>query len=170
MAVPSGGWGGPEWAAAHFLTINCMTRFVVSLVILAALASGCGPRYVGGMCGSYANADRKTFTEVATQRDQHGQLLFVIAWTRRNGDTTYEYSGRNLLTSINGHPVQASLDHRAVYALQADGTLQQLPLSETQTTALFQEMQQTDFHATFSALWQQAIAPRLVQIQQSSSN
>lgn len=62
-------------------------------------------------------------------------------------------------------PCTRSLDHRAVYALQSDGTLREIPLTEEQITALFREMQEAGFHTAHSDLWQKAISPHLVRVE-----
>ena len=133
--------------------------------MLVGLVVGCGPRFGGGSCASYGNADRESTTEVITQRDPDGHLLFVIAWTAKGGGGTTGYSDRNLLTRIHGHAVHPSLDHRGVYALQADGGLQSISLTDEQITALFREMESTGFHTSHSKLWQEAVAPHLSRVE-----
>lgn len=146
-----------------------MTRVLISIV-LVGLVAGCGPRYGGGSSSSYGNADHQTTTEIVTQRDPNGQLLFVIAWTAKHGGGSTSFSGRNLLTSIHGREVRPSLDRRAVYALQADGSLRPVALSDEQVTALFQEMEQAGFHTSHSELWQKAVAPGLIDVEATNAS
>jgi hypothetical protein len=136
----------------------------IFLVLTFALVAGC-QRYGGGYAGSYGNADRETTTEVVTQRDPHGALLFVIAWTAKHGGGTTSQSDRNLFTTIHGHAIHPNLQKRAVYSFQPDGSLKELPLREEQVAALFQEMQKADFHTSHSKLWQDEIAPQLVRVE-----
>jgi hypothetical protein len=136
----------------------------IFIALALALFAGC-QRYGGGSFGAYGNADHETTTEVLTQRDPQGSLLFVIAWTAKHGGGAMSQSSRNLLTTIHGHAIHPSLEKRAVYAFQPDGTLTELPLKEEQVTALFQEMQKADFHTSHSKLWQDEIAPRLVRVE-----
>ena len=147
-----------------------MTRLVLISVILAGLVTGCGPNYGGSSLGSYGNADRETATEVVTQRDPNGQLLFIIAWTAKHGGGSTSSSGRHLLTSIHGREVHPRLDRRAVYALQADGSLRPVALSDEQVTALFQEMEQAGFHTSHSELWQKAVAPGLIDVEATNGS
>lgn len=147
-----------------------MTRLFLISVVLVGLVAGCGPKYGGGSSSSYGNADHETTTEVETQRDPNGQLLFVIAWTAKHGGGRTSSSGRNLLTSIHGQEVRPSLDRRAVYALQADGSLRQIALSDDQVAALFQEMEQAGFHTSHSKLWQKSIAPSLIRVEATSGS
>jgi len=147
-----------------------MKRLVITSLVLASFVVGCRPRFGGGSSGSYGNADRETTTEVVTQRDPDGHLLFVIAWTAKNGGGSTSFSGRNLLTSIHGHTVHPSLERRAVYALQADGTLQQIPLTDEQITALFREMQDVGFHTSHSDIWQEAVAPHLIRVEATNGS
>ena len=147
-----------------------MTRLIIISVILVSLVTGCGPKYGGGSSSSYGNADNETTTEVVTQRDSNGQLLFVIAWTAKHGGGSTSFSERNLLTRIHGQAVHPSLDHRAMYALQADGSLQQIALSADQLATLFQEMGQAGFHTSHSELWQKTVAPSLIKVDATNGN
>jgi len=74
------------------------------------------------------------------------------------------FSARNLLTNINGVEVHPNLNRRAVYALQTDGSLRSLALSDEQVTALFREMMQAGFHTSHSELWQKIVAPNLTDV------
>ena len=103
-----------------------------------------------------------------SQRDGSGGLFFVIAWIADRpggGSTTQD----GLLTEIYGRPVHPSLDHRAVYALQPDGSLQELPLTEEEITQLFREMKSEDFHPLRHELWQREIAPKLRRVEENGS-
>ncbi|HEU5070597.1 MAG TPA: hypothetical protein VFV96_09320 [Verrucomicrobiae bacterium] len=142
-----------------------MTRLILISAILVSLVAGCGTRFGGGSSASYGNADHETATEVLTQRDPTGQLLFVIAWTAEHGGGSTSFSDRNQLTSIHGHEVHPSFDRRAVYALQADGSLRQVALSDEQVATLFREMEQPGFHTSHSDLWQKAVAPHLIRVE-----
>jgi hypothetical protein len=137
---------------------------VAALLIFVA---GCqrGPMFGGSSCGSYGNADRKTTTVVVTQRDPQRHLLFVIAWTAKRGGGTTSCSDHNLLTSIDGHSVNPSLDKPAVYALRSDYSLKQIPLTKQQIVRLFSEIEDADFHTSHSELWQKEIAPHLAQVE-----
>lgn len=146
-----------------------MKLLVIASFILASLIVGCGPKYVGGSHGSYGNADRESTTQVVTQRDPNGQLLFAIAWTAKGAGGS-SASAHNLLTHIHGHPVHPSLDHRAVYALQADSSLYQIPLTEEQIASLFREMQDTGFHTSHSELWQRAVVPHLIRVEATNGS
>lgn len=142
-----------------------MTRLILIAAFSLVLATGCGPGYGGGSCGSYADADKETSTAVATQRDPNGRLLFVVAWTAKQGSGSAAYSRRNLLTKIHDRPVHPSLERRTVYALKLDGSLQAIPLSDEHVAMLFREMQQSDFHTSHSELWQKMIAPHLIRVE-----
>jgi hypothetical protein len=146
-----------------------MKRLVIVSFMLVGLV-GCGPRFGGGSSGSYANADGETTTEVVTQRDQRGQLLFVVAWASKHGGGSTERSGRSLLTSIHGRAVHPNLERRAVYALQGDGSLRQISLSDGQIAQLFQEMERPGFHAAHSDFWQKAVAPQLIKVEVPSGS
>jgi hypothetical protein len=160
----------PRLAVAEPRSLAAMKRLVLASLILVGLLIGCGPRFGGGSFGgSYGNADLETTTEVVTQCDRSGQLLFVIAWTARSGGGTTTRSQRNLLTKIHGRPVQPSLDRRAVYAFQTDGSLQEISLTEEQVAALFREMQATDFHTSHNQLWQKEVVPKLIRVEASNS-
>jgi hypothetical protein len=159
----------PRPAVAEPGSLAAMKRLALTSIIFVGLLVGCGPRFGGGSTGSYGNADLETTTEVVTQRDRSGQLLFVIAWTARSGGGTTTHSQRNLLTKIHGRPVQPSLDRRAVYAFQADGSLREISLTEEQVAALFREMQATDFHTSHSQLWQKEVVPKLIRVEASNS-
>ncbi len=104
-------------------------------------------------------------TEVVTQRDPQGRLLFVIAWTAKRGGGTTSQSGLNLLTTIHGHAVSPSLSKQAVYALRPDYSLKEIPLTAKQIAALFSEMENREFHPSQSKLWQDEVAPRLRQVE-----
>jgi hypothetical protein len=92
-------------------------------------------------------------------------LFFVIAWIAdRPGGGSAIRDG--LLTEIYGRPVHPSLDHRAVYALQPDGRLQEIPLPEDQIARLFREMKSDDFHPLRNELWQREIAPKLIRVEE----
>jgi hypothetical protein len=146
-----------------------MTRLVLVLVVLAGLVAGCGRNYGGSSVDSYGNPDRETTTEVVRQRDPNGQLLFIIAWTAKHGGGSTSFSERNLLTNIHGREVHPRLDRRAVYALQADGSLRQVALSDEQIATLFQEMEQPGFHTSHSKLWQEAVAPSLMRVEATNA-
>jgi hypothetical protein len=147
-----------------------MTRHIFISAILLGLLVGCGPKYGGGSFGSFGNADHETTTEVVTQRDPSGQLLFIIAWTAKHGGGSTSFSGRNVLTSIHGRAVHPSLDRRAVYALQADDSLRQIALSDEQVAALFREMDQAGFHTSHSEFWQKAVAPSLIRVEATNGS
>lgn len=140
-------------------------RHPVLASLVAVLLMGCGPRFVGGSSASYGNADKQTTTQVVTQRDARGQLLFVIAWTAQGGGGSTSHSLDNLLKEIHGRPVNPSLERRAVYSLQTNGSLQEILLSPEQITALFGEMQTTNFHSSHSQLWQKEVAPKLNRVE-----
>ena len=145
-------------------------RYIIPIsIFLASLVVGCGPGYGGGSLSSYANTDQST-TEVLTQRDSSGQLLFVVAWTAKHGGGGTGFSHRNLLTSIHGREVHPSLDRHAVYALQADGSLKLIPLSDQQVTSFFLEMDKSGFDVSDSELWQKMIVPNLVMVEQTNKN
>jgi hypothetical protein len=144
-----------------------MKRHVLTLLVFAGLLAGCGQRFGGGSFSSYGNADKETTTEVVTQRDPKGQLLFVIAWTARSGGGRSTRSQRNLITKIHGLPVYPSLDRRAVYAFQTNGVLQEISLTQEQIANLFGEMEATDFHTSHSQIWQKEIAPKLIRAEAS---
>ncbi len=146
-----------------------MKRLVITSFMLFSLL-GCGPRFGGGSSGGYANSDQQTTTAVVTQRDQNGRLLFVIAWTAKQGVGTTEFSGRNLLTSIHGRPVHPSLERHAVHALQGDGSLEQIPLSDEHIASLFQEIEQAGFHTSHSELWQKVVAPHLTRVEATNGS
>jgi hypothetical protein len=120
--------------------------------------------YGGGSSGSYGKPDRQTQTCVVTQLDPQQKLLFVIAWTAERAGTSSR-SGQNLLTAIHGHPVSPSTSRRALYALQADHTLNEIPLSEADLKSLFDEMQKHGFHTTHSEVWQKRVAPNLAKVE-----
>lgn len=147
-----------------------MKRLPIIVFILVSLAVGCGPRFGGAVSSSYANADQETTTEVVAQRDLDGQFLFVIAWTAKHGGGNRHFSGRNLLTSIHGHPVHPSLEQHSVYTLQPDGTLRQIPISVQQVSTLFREIQASDFHPSHSDLWQKEIAPHLARVEATNGS
>jgi hypothetical protein len=149
-----------------------MKWLLISTLLLAALLAvyNLRPSFVGGSLADYANADHVTTTAIATQRDQQGHLLFVIAWTAKHGAGSVTHSGRNLLTAIHGHPIHPSLDKRAVYGLQLDYSLKQIPLTEEQTGTLLREMQNADFHTSHNGLWQKEIAPHLAQVETQGGN
>jgi len=146
-------------------SLAAMKRLVLASLVLVGLLVGCGPRFGGGSSGSYGNPDRQTTTEVVTQRDPNGQLLFAIAWTAKSGGGTITRSQRNLLTTIHGRTVYPSLARRAVYAFQTNGGLREIPLTQEQITTLFREMQATDFHTSHSQLWQKEVAPSLIKVE-----
>jgi hypothetical protein len=147
-----------------------MNRLVIISIALTGFLVGCGPRYRVGSVDSYGNADRETVTEVVRQRDPDGHLLFLIAWTAKNGGGKTSFSDRNLLTSIHGHKVYPSLDHRAVYALQADGTLQKIPLSDEELATLFREMEDINFHTSHNDIWQKMVTPHLIRVEATNDN
>lgn len=147
-----------------------MKPIVIILLILVGLTSGCGPMYGGGSFASYGNPDHETTTEVVTQCDPQGHLLFVIAWTAKHGGGTTTDSDRNLFTRIHGHPIHPNLDHRDVYALQADGGLKRISLTDGQITELFREMRSTNFHTSHCKLWQEAIAPHLIRVEANNGS
>ena len=142
-----------------------MARFLLISAILVGMIAGCGRNYGGGSSVSYGNADHQTTTEVVMQRDPNGRLLFIIAWIAKHGGGGTQYSRRNLLTSIHGREVHPHLDRRAVYALQVDGSLRQVALSDEKIAALFREIAQTGFHTSHSELWQKAVAPSLISVE-----
>lgn len=101
-----------------------------------------------------------------SQRDRDGHLFFVIAWiANQPGGGSASRDG--LLTEIYGRPIHPSLDHRAVYALQLDGSLQEIPLTEEHIARLFREMKSDDFHPLRNELWQREIAPMLRRVEES---
>jgi hypothetical protein len=144
-----------------------MKTIIITLVL--ALVLGC-QRYGGGSSRSYANPDKLTSTEVVIQHDQMTNPIFVIAWTDSHGGGKESWSGRNLLTSIHGHYIHPSLDKQAVYALQSDHTVREIPLNQEQIAKLFDEIQQPDFHTSHSKLWQKEIAPRLITVEAPGGN
>lgn len=150
--------------------LTIMRCYILVSFILMGLVAGCSPRFGGGSSSSYGNPDRETTTDVVTQRDPNGQLLFVIAWTAKHGGGSTSFSSRNIVTSIHGQAIHPSLDRRAVYALQADGSLRQVSLSDEQITTLFREMELPGFHTSYSDLWQKSIAPGLIRVEAKNSN
>lgn len=152
--------------------VSTMKPVVIIAIYLLAFVASCNraPTFVGGSSGSYGNPDRESTTELVTQRDPHGQLLFVIAWTATHGGGSTRHSERNLLTQIHGRAVHPSLDQRAVYSLQTDGSLHQIPLTDKQINALFREMQEPSFHTSHSELWQNVIAPSLIRVEPTYGN
>jgi hypothetical protein len=141
-----------------------MKPLSIALVLALAGVAGC-QRYGGSSLGSYGNPDRSSVTAVLTQRDPHGSFLFVVAWTATNSVGTVLHGARDLVTEINGRPIHPDLQKRAVYAFQPDGSLKEIPLAKEQITALFQEMQNTNFHTSHSRLWQEAVSPRLLKVE-----
>jgi hypothetical protein len=136
----------------------------VYIALALVLVAGC-QRYGGSSLASYANPDQQTTTAVVTQRDPQGSLLFLVAWTTKNGAGRTSSAQPNLVTEIHGHPIHPNLERHAVYALQPDNSLKEIPLTPEQATALFQEMQSTDFHTSHSKLWQSEVAPRLLRVE-----
>jgi uncharacterized lipoprotein YajG len=106
------------------------------IALALVLVAGC-QRYDGSSLTSYGNPDLQTTTAVVTQRDPQGSMLFVVAWTARNGAGTTSSSQRNLITEIHGHPIHPNLERHTVYALQPDNSLREIPLTAQQTTALY---------------------------------
>jgi hypothetical protein len=103
-----------------------------------------------------------------SQRDRDGQLFFVITWiASRPGFASARQDG--LLTEIYGRPVHPRLDRRAVYALQPDGSLHEIPLTEEQIARLFREMKSDDFHPLDNELWQREIAPKLRRVEENGA-
>jgi hypothetical protein len=146
-----------------------MKHLIVTALFIVVVSVSCdrapvAPVYGGGSSGSYANADRRTQTCVTTQLDPHQKLLFVIAWTAERAGTSSR-SGQNLLNALHGHPVSPSTSRRALYALQPDHTLKEIPLNEADLTSLFDEMQKDGFHTAHSELWQNRVAPNLATVE-----
>src|SRR5690242_12587879 len=106
-------------------------KHLIATATLLFLATGCSrpPTYGGASTGSYGNADRRTTTCVVTQLDAERNILFAIAWTAEHGGGSAAQSGENLLTAIHDHPVHPNPAKRALYALQPDHTLREIPLN-----------------------------------------
>lgn len=140
----------------------------ILVIVIAAVVCGCRPQFEGCSGSTYPSPDNKSTTLLMSQRDGSGHLFFVIAWIAdRPGGGSASKDG--LLTEIYGRPVHPSLDHRAVYALQPDGSLQELPLTEEQLIQLFREMKSEDFDPMRHELWQREIAPKLRRVEESKS-
>ena len=145
-----------------------MRHLLPAILIIAVAMCGCRPHFEGCSGSTYPSPDNKSTTLLMSQRDGSGDLFFVIAWIAdRPGGGSASQDG--LLTEIYGRPVHPSLDHRAVYALQPDGSLQELPLTEGQIMQLFREMKSEDFHPLRHELWQREIAPKLRRVEESGS-
>lgn len=150
-----------------------MKQIILIALLLVVVSVSCDRApvrtvYGGGSSGSYSNPDRQTTTCVVTQLDPQQKLLFVVAWTAERGGGTSSRSEQNLLTTIHGHPVTPSTSKRALYALQPDHTLREIPLSEPDLKALFDEMQKEGFHTSHSELWQKQVAPNLTKVESPS--
>ena len=142
-----------------------MRHLLPAILIIAVAMCGCRPQFEGCSGSTYPSPDNKSTTLLMSQRDRSGHLFFVIAWIAdRPGGGSAIRDG--LLTEIYGRPVHPSLDHRAVYALQPDGRLQEIPLPEDQIARLFREMKSDDFHPLRNELWQREIAPKLIRVEE----
>lgn len=137
-----------------------MKHFLPIILIIVMAMCGCRPQFEGGSAHTYPAPDNKSTTLLMSQRDGDGQLFFVIAWiASQPGGSSARSDG--LLTEIYDRPVRPRLDRRAVYALQPDGGLQEIPLTKEQIERLFRDMKSDDFHPLHNELWQREIAPKL---------
>jgi hypothetical protein len=137
------------------------------LTVLVLLTTSCDRRavYGGSSLAGYENGDQRTRTGVITQRDPQKRLLFVIGWTAQGVVGRSSSSEVNFVTSIHGHAVHPDPGKHAVYALQPDYSLRELPLSEGDVRALFAEMEVEGFHTSHSELWHKQIAPKLANVE-----
>ena len=139
-----------------------MNPLLISLLIV--LAAGCSRRPIvaGGLGGGTSvYADGPKGIAVVKQLDPQLNVLFLIAWTFDRDGATNSLSDQGLLATVRDPRVQPSSQKRAVYTLQPDYTLSEVPLTQEQISALFGETQGSDFQPSQSELWQKAVAPLL---------
>jgi hypothetical protein len=145
-----------------------MKHVIPAILLIAVAVCGCRSQFEGGSGYTYPDPDNKSTTLLMSQRDGDGQLFFVIAWiASQPGGSSARRDG--LLTEIYDRPVHPRLDRRAVYALQPDGSLQEIPLTEEQIARIFLEMKSDDFHPLGNELWQREIAPKLRRVEESGA-
>ena len=92
---------------------------------------------------------RKTYV-VQFDTDSKGRLAggrhprFVIVWKAESSRVSFNFQGKVPVTSVNGHWMTPSPTKRAIYALQPDYSLRQLPFSEEELSRLFSHITQRE--------------------------
>jgi len=129
------GCSSPWWqapgAGAGLLLLVCG--------VMAALFScgrHAGERYVGPASVCQVIPNSALVASLIVQYDRYSgeydaskrRPLFGIVWKGRNGGSDTTNTG-NQIVEINGHPITVSFRRSAVYALQPDYTLREIPLA-----------------------------------------
>jgi len=148
-------------------------RILVGLDLLL-LVAGCwcaGSRYAGAISGSEAIPGSKMQNCFVFQFDTYEGVyseskrrpLFAIFWQAHRAGTSGSNS-RNMVISIHGHSIAPTREKKAVYALQPDYSLQQLPLTEREVDRLFSIVRSHEGDGPRLAsdpAWQQKVHPKL---------
>ena len=143
------------------------------LLILVMIFPGCmmveQERYAGAISGSAAIAGdySKQYAYVFQFNVYHGiynegkrKPLFAVFWIKSNGaESSITSDNRNLIKEINGHLIAPSLSQKAIYALQPDYHLQEIPLQKEEIDYLFEALRSGNL--VQSKNWQSTVVPKL---------
>ncbi len=148
-----------------------MKNTVILVVTLMTLMTsfGCEKRskYRGSNFGSQAIQGTNLLNCYVLQFDTYtGQFddrrrkpLFAILWKAKMAGSI-ESNGRNYVTAIHGHKISPPVKRMAVYALQSDYGLKEIPLSREDAEHVFR-LQTANKNFEQDVIWKRKVAPHL---------
>jgi hypothetical protein len=152
--------------------VRCTLAMVVSTIVAGCpRSSWYGDPYAGCISGSQAIRGSKLQNcfefQFDTYEGEFSELkrrpLFAIVWQAHMGGVSTS-DNRNLIISIHGHSIAPSRTKKAVYALQPDYSLIQLPLTHEEIDHLFSIARSRDeagpmFYS--DPTWREKVQPNL---------